>query len=48
MFDWVLSVIEGWGYPGIFALMLLENVLPPIPSEVIMPLAGYLLSLIHI
>ena len=25
MFDWVLSVIEGWGYPGIFALMLLEK-----------------------
>ena len=42
MFDWVLSVIEGWGYPGIFALMLAENVFPPIPSEVIMPLAGYL------
>lgn len=42
MFDWVLSIIEGWGYPGIFALMLLENVFPPIPSEVIMPLAGYL------
>ena len=42
MFDWVLSVIEGWGYPGIFALMLLENLFPPIPSEVIMPLAGYL------
>lgn len=42
MFDWVLSAIEGWGYPGIFALMLLENVFPPIPSEVIMPLAGYL------
>lgn len=44
MFDWVLSVIEGWGYPGIFALMLLENVFPPIPSEVIMPLAGYLVA----
>lgn len=42
MFDWILSVIEGWGYPGVFALMLLENVFPPIPSEVIMPLAGYL------
>ena len=42
MFDWVLSVIEGWGYPGIFFLMLAENVFPPIPSEVIMPLAGYL------
>ena len=44
MFDWVLSVIEGWGYPGIFALMLLENLFPPIPSEVIMPLAGYLVA----
>ncbi|WP_134726626.1 DedA family protein [Paracoccus luteus] len=42
MFDWVLTVIEGWGYPGIFLLMLAENVFPPIPSEVIMPLAGYL------
>ncbi|WP_299360333.1 DedA family protein [uncultured Paracoccus sp.] len=42
MFDWVLSVIEAWGYPGIFFLMLAENVFPPIPSEVIMPLAGYL------
>lgn len=42
MFEWVLSVIEGWGYPGIFLLMLAENLFPPIPSEVIMPLAGYL------
>lgn len=42
MFEWVLSVIEGWGYPGVFFLMLAENVFPPIPSEVIMPLAGYL------
>ncbi|MDO5369335.1 DedA family protein [Paracoccus sp. (in: a-proteobacteria)] len=42
MFEWVLSVIEGWGYPGIFFLMLAENLFPPIPSEVIMPLAGYL------
>ena len=29
------------GYAGIALLMLLENVFPPIPSEVIMPLAGY-------
>ncbi|WP_415393105.1 DedA family protein [Paracoccus sp. SJTW-4] len=42
MFDWVLSVIEGWGYPGIFLLMVAEHLFPPIPSEVIMPLAGYL------
>lgn len=42
MFEWVLSVIDGWGYPGIFALMVLEHLFPPIPSEIIMPLAGYL------
>ncbi|SDE65125.1 membrane protein DedA, SNARE-associated domain [Paracoccus isoporae] len=44
MFEWVVSVIEGWGYPGVFLLMLAENVFPPIPSEVIMPLAGYLVG----
>ncbi len=42
MFEWVLSVIESWGYPGIFLLMVAEHLFPPIPSEVIMPLAGYL------
>ena len=30
-----------WGYGGIFAAMVLENVIPPIPSELIMPLAGF-------
>lgn len=42
MFDWVISTIESWGYIGVFALMVGENVFPPIPSEVIMPLAGFL------
>lgn len=42
MFDWVLDVIDGAGYAGLFALMFLENLFPPIPSEVIMPLAGFL------
>ena len=32
------------GYLGIVALMFVENVFPPIPSEVIMPLAGYMVS----
>ena len=31
----------GAGYAGIAFLMFLENILPPIPSEVIMPAAGY-------
>lgn len=30
------------GYIGVAALMLLENVFPPIPSELVMPLAGFL------
>jgi membrane protein DedA with SNARE-associated domain len=29
------------GYPGIFAAMVAENVFPPIPSEVVLPLAGF-------
>ncbi len=41
MFDWTLAVIERGGYVGVFALMVLENVFPPIPSEVILPLVGF-------
>lgn len=41
MFDWILYIIESGGYGGIFFLMVLENVFPPIPSEVILPLAGF-------
>lgn len=44
MSDWIVSVIRAAGYPGIALLMLLENVVPPVPSELIMPLAGYLVS----
>jgi membrane protein DedA with SNARE-associated domain len=40
MADWVVSFIEHTGYAGIALLMFLENVFPPIPSEVIMPFAG--------
>ena len=40
MADWVIRLIDGTGYAGIFLLMMLETVFPPIPSEVIMPLAG--------
>lgn len=41
MFDWITGFVGQSGYPGIALLMLLENVFPPIPSELIMPLAGY-------
>ncbi len=32
------------GYPGILLLMLAENLFPPIPSEIVMPFAGFLVS----
>ncbi|MGQ9370597.1 DedA family protein [Azospirillum sp. ST 5-10] len=41
MFDWITQAVEQTGYAGIVLLMLLENVFPPIPSELIMPLAGF-------
>jgi membrane protein DedA with SNARE-associated domain len=42
MFDLITGWIAAGGLWAVGALMLLENVFPPIPSELIMPLAGYL------
>jgi membrane protein DedA with SNARE-associated domain len=39
--NWIVQFIEKFGAAGVALLMLLENVLPPIPSELIMPLAGF-------
>ena len=41
MLDWITNIISSFGYAGIGLLMFLENVFPPIPSELIMPLAGF-------
>jgi membrane protein DedA with SNARE-associated domain len=38
----VINVASSAGYPGIFLLMLLESAAFPVPSEIILPLAGYL------
>jgi membrane protein DedA with SNARE-associated domain len=38
--DWIVRVIGSMGYPGVGMLMLLENLFPPVPSELIMPFAG--------
>jgi membrane protein DedA with SNARE-associated domain len=40
----VKETIEYWGYTGIFSLMVLEASSLPIPSEVILPFVGYLIS----
>ncbi len=41
MFDWILEIIGSAGLIGLALLMFLENIIPPIPSELIMPLAGF-------
>lgn len=41
MLAWVETVMNSLGYAGVVFLMFIENVFPPIPSEVVMPLAGY-------
>lgn len=42
MFEWMKSSIADLGYPAIAFFMFLENAIPPIPSEFIMPLGGFL------
>jgi membrane protein DedA with SNARE-associated domain len=56
VFDTVTAAVSSWiaefGYPAIFVAALLENLFPPIPSEVIFPLVGFVayhnnLGIIH-
>ena len=42
MESWITSVMEQFGYVGIALLILLENVFPPIPSEVILTFGGFM------
>ena len=39
--DWLLKVCLDLGYPGIIALMAMESSILPVPSELVMPPAGY-------
>lgn len=41
MTEWITNTVQAFGYLGIGLLMFLENLFPPIPSELIMPLAGF-------
>ncbi|WP_233425929.1 DedA family protein [Rubrobacter radiotolerans] len=45
MSDWVIETMRTLGYLGLALLLLVENVFPPIPSEVVLPLAGFLVGL---
>ena len=40
--DWMISIMNHYGYLGIALLILIENLFPPIPSEVILTFGGFL------
>jgi len=42
LINWLIQTIGALGYPGIFLLMAMESSVIPIPSELVMPPAGYL------
>jgi membrane protein DedA with SNARE-associated domain len=39
--EWVTDVVDALGYVGVACLIALENLFPPIPSEIVLPLAGF-------
>lgn len=44
MLESIVNTINSLGYLGIALLMALENLVPPIPSEIIMPLSGFVVT----
>jgi membrane protein DedA with SNARE-associated domain len=42
--DWIADLIDAFGALGVALLMALENLFPPIPSELILPFAGFLVG----
>lgn len=42
MENWITNIMEQFGYIGIFMLIMLENLFPPIPSEVILTFGGFM------
>ncbi|OCA90173.1 DedA family protein [Pradoshia sp. D12] len=42
MESWIMDLMNQFGYWGVFLLIALENVFPPIPSEVILTFGGYM------
>ncbi|WP_010098822.1 DedA family protein [Ornithinibacillus scapharcae] len=42
MQEWITNIMEQFGYVGIFFMMALENVFPPIPSEIVLPFGGFM------
>jgi membrane protein DedA with SNARE-associated domain/uncharacterized membrane protein YkvA (DUF1232 family) len=48
LFDGITRLVSEGGYLALIGLMFAENIFPPIPSELIMPLAGYVAAQGHL
>ncbi len=42
IFNFALNLLSQWNYPGVFLLMTLEGATLPVPSEIVLPLTGFL------
>lgn len=42
MQDFIIQIMEQWGYLGVALLIAIENIFPPIPSEVILAFGGFM------
>ncbi|WP_163100410.1 DedA family protein [Peribacillus alkalitolerans] len=42
MESWITNIMEQYGYWGVFLLIALENIFPPVPSEVILTFGGFM------
>jgi membrane protein DedA with SNARE-associated domain len=42
IFNFALNLMSQWNYPGVFLLMTLEGATLPVPSEIVLPLTGFL------
>lgn len=42
MENWIINIMEQYGYIGIFFLITIENIFPPIPSEIILTFGGFM------
>ena len=42
MENWITEIMNAYGYMGIFLLIALENIFPPIPSEIILTFGGFM------
>ncbi|MBM4760678.1 DedA family protein [Bacillus sp. B15-48] len=42
MEEWIFSIMEEFGYIGILVVIALENLFPPIPSELVLPFSGFM------